>query len=95
MEKARCLIFDAEIEKHFWGEAVNTATYLINRIETSALNKNITPAEVWYGQRPAVEKIRVFGCKAYSHIPKEERKGKLEPRSQKTIMMGYVNNGKK
>lgn len=45
VEKARCLLFDAGLDKIFWGEAVNTAVYLRNRSTVSGLNK--TPYEVW------------------------------------------------
>lgn len=93
MEKARCLIFDAQIEKEFWKEAVATSVYLINRTETSTLSNHQTPAESWYKQKPNLEKIRVFGCYAFKHIPIEERKGKLDPRSKKYIMVGYTDNG--
>lgn len=31
LEKAQCLLFDANLEKTFWAEAVNTTAYLTNR----------------------------------------------------------------
>lgn len=71
IEKARCLIFDTNMEKELWGEAIRTAIYLINRTETSILPGNKTPAEIWYRQKPNLEKFRVFGCDAYSYNSKE------------------------
>ena len=32
--------------------------------------------------------LRVFGCAAYSHIPKDERK-KLNPKARRCIFLGY------
>ena len=29
--------------------------------------------EAWYGKKPNVEHLKVFGCMAYVHIPKDER----------------------
>jgi hypothetical protein len=48
----------------FWGEAVVTAVYILNRSPTKALNGR-TPYEAWHGRKPAVSRIRVFGCLAF------------------------------
>lgn len=76
-----------------WGEAVKTAAYLINRMETNALNNNKTPVEIWYNQKPNFDKIKLFGCDVYNLIPKEVRKWKLDSHREKLIMIGYTENG--
>lgn len=93
LDKARCIILDSKLDKEFWGEAVLTSVYLTNRTQTSALTDNVTPAELWYGSKPDLNKIRLFGCHAYTHIPKEDRCSKFDARSKKMIFMGYCNNG--
>jgi transposase InsO family protein len=45
----------------FWGEAVVTTVYILNRSPTKALNGR-TPYEAWYGRKPAVSHLRVFDC---------------------------------
>lgn len=46
-EKARAMISGAQLDKSFWGEAVLTATYLINRIPSRAIvNSVMTPYEM-------------------------------------------------
>ena len=35
--------------------------------------------------------MRIFGCEAYVHIPKEQR-SKLDEKSFKCIFLGYVDN---
>ena len=40
------------------------------------------------GKKPNVAYLRSFGCTAYAHVPKEQRK-KLDPKSKKCIFMGY------
>ena len=46
---------------------------------------------MWLEIPPKLDKIRVFGCKAYVWIPHQCRK-KLDVRSKKTIMVGYAPN---
>ena len=37
---------------------------------------------------PKVEHLRVFGCDAYAHVPKDERQ-KLDSKMRKCILLGY------
>lgn len=92
LDMARCLIFDSGLSKDMWGEAVLTAIYTINRNPTSTLSNGKIPAEIWYGHKVDLTKMRVFGCTAYNHIPKVDRT-KLDKRSKMLIMIGYAPNG--
>ena len=38
IEKVICMLFNANLSKHFWAKAVNTTAYLINRSPSSALD---------------------------------------------------------
>jgi hypothetical protein len=49
----------------FWGEAVVTAVYILNRSPTKTLN-GMTPYEAWHGRKPTVSHLRVFGCLAFT-----------------------------
>lgn len=91
-EKARSMLVHSGISKEFRGEAVETAAYLTNRSPASALEKNTTPFELWNGTKPDISNLRVFGCTAYCHIPKQHRK-KLDSKSWKCILVGYAKNG--
>lgn len=90
VEKARTMIEDAKLPKYFWNEAVLVAAYLLNRTSTSNIEK--TPAEMWYGRKPDVGNVKVFGCLAYSHIPKQFR-DKFDIKTEKCILIGYTNTG--
>ena len=68
-------------------EALSTAAYLWNRSPTIAV-EDMTPFEAWTGVKPDVKHLRVFGCTAYAHIPKDERQ-KLDTKAKKSILMGY------
>lgn len=69
--------------KDFWEEAVVTSAYLCNRISTRTFRNNKT-------QKIDLNKIKVFGCYSYVHIPVEDRRNKLDPRSQKMYLVGYI-----
>ena len=89
VETTRSMLLDAKLPHQFWAEAISTATYLRNRSPTSAV-EGATPHQAWYGQKPRVEHLRVFGSAAYIHIPKDER-GKLDPKAKKCVLLGYGN----
>ena len=63
VESARSMLLDANLPKVYWAEAVNTAVYLKNRCPTKAVQGR-TPYEAWYGKKPNVEHLKVFGCTA-------------------------------
>ena len=89
VEKARCLLFDADLDKSFWAEAVNTAVYLRNRSIASGLEK--TPYEAWHDKKPNVSHVRIFGSDAMVHVPKAKRL-KLDKKSEKMILVGFSEN---
>jgi hypothetical protein len=74
--KARTLLYDSEVSLELWGEAVYTATYLINRSPT--IKQAATPAELWYGKKPDLSRIQIFGTKTYAlnlgYLKKSSRK---------------------
>ena len=86
-ETARSMLHAAKLANDFWREAVATAVILRNRSPTKAV-KDMTPYESFYGRKPDVAHLKVFGCDAYMHIPKELTK-KFDSRSRKCIFVGY------
>ena len=70
------MILNYKMSKICWSEAVTAAVYLINRCPTNALKDKLS-AELWYGVKLDLRKLRVFGCIAYFHIPKELINGNL------------------
>ena len=57
---------------------MSTACYLVKRSPSSALGEK-TPQEVWIGKEPSLTHLKVFGCDAYVHVPKENMR-KLDKR---------------
>ena len=67
-EMSKCMLLDAGLHDKLWAEAVRTAAYLHNRLPSRAVKK--TPYEMWYGRKPNIELLRIFGSKFYTHISK-------------------------
>eukprot|EP00253_Pinus_taeda_P002681 PITA_02681 len=87
MERARSMLSGAKLGQEFWVEAVDTACYLVNRSPSSALEDK-TPQQVWTGKKPSLSHLRVFGCDAYVHVPKEKQT-KLDNKLEKCIFIEY------
>ena len=87
MERVRSMLSLAKLPKPFWGEAVRTACYLINRSPLAPLNFEV-PEKMWSGKNPSYSHLRVFGCIAFAHVSKELRQ-KLDARTTPCIFIGY------
>ena len=85
--KLGTMVINANLPHRFWAEAFFTVTYLRNRSPTEAVG-GMTPHEAWTGEKPRIDGLWVFGCQAFVHIPKDERK-KLESKSRKCVLIGY------
>ena len=72
VETACFMLAETKLPQRFWAEAVATVVYLPNRSPTTPV-KGMTPCEALTGEKPQVDILRVFGCLAYAHIPKDER----------------------
>lgn len=92
IEKGRCLLFEAKLDKKFWAEAANTAVYLKNRSVTSSL-VNKTPYELWHQRKPDLSHIRLFGSPVMVHVPKEQRL-KWDKKAEQFILVGFSENVK-
>ncbi|XP_016690648.1 uncharacterized protein [Gossypium hirsutum] len=87
MEMTRCMLHEKNLPKGFWGEVANTAVFLQNRISTKAV-KDQTPFEAWYGYKPSLKFLRVFGCLCFTCIPQVKR-DKLDKKAEAGIFVGY------
>ena len=74
------------------GRSSETSCYLVNRSPTSALIDK-TPQEVWTSKKPSIKHLKVFGCDAYVHVPKEKRI-KLDKKDENFIFIGYKDDMK-
>ena len=67
-----------------WGSALETVVFTLNR----ALSKSVetTPYELWFGNKPNLSFLKVWGCDAYV---KKLQPEKLEPKSKKCVFIAY------
>ena len=94
VETARAMLSHSGLPKVFWAEAVANAAYTRNRIISSAISqKKATPYEMYYGRKPDVSHMRVFGCAAYAWIPEVSRK-KLDKKTDTYCFVGYDKNSR-
>jgi hypothetical protein len=93
VEMARCLLHDAALPDTFWGYAVQHSVHILNSLPSHALDSSTMPEEIFTGNKPSIANLRIFGCKAYAHIPKEKRR-KLDFKMLECIYIGYVDNRK-
>ena len=61
-------------------------------LSTASLKNGKTPAEMYYGVKPCVKRLHVFGCVAYRLISKQFR-NKFDSKTEKCIFIGYSENG--
>ncbi|PRQ42655.1 putative RNA-directed DNA polymerase [Rosa chinensis] len=92
LEVLRASLFGMNVPREYWGEALKSATYLINRTPSSVINFE-TPQQklgtlISAPTLPNLEP-RVFGCVAYVHIPKHLRH-KLDPCAKRCLFVGYA-----
>ena len=91
VESVRSMLHHAQKPLKFWAEAISTACYLWNRSPTTFL-KNVTLYEHWYGKKPEISNLKVFGCKAYVYVPDAKRKSNFDRKSIPWVFVGYPAN---
>ncbi|EGD72989.1 hypothetical protein PTSG_12205 [Salpingoeca rosetta] len=88
-ETARTMLFAADLDKPFWGFAVQHATLLHNIAPRRSL-KDKSPFEALTGHAFDVSLLRVFGSPAYVHVEKSSTRHKLDPRSRVGVYVGFA-----
>ena len=83
---------NCHLPTYLWFEAVSHAQYLINCSPTRA-NHGTTPEAKYTSKTPDISNLKIFGCIAYVHVPKERRK-KLDSKAIQCLFMGFDNETK-
>ncbi|RVX01781.1 Retrovirus-related Pol polyprotein from transposon TNT 1-94 [Vitis vinifera] len=88
VETARTLLLHSHVPFRFWGDAILTACYLINRMPSSVLHDQIPHSLLFPDQPLYFLPPRVFGCTCFVHIltPGQD---KLSAKAMKCLFLGY------
>lgn len=83
----------SHVPKIFWGDAILTTTYLVNRMPFRVLQFQ-TPCQVFQNSYPSsclISSIplKIFGCSSFVHIP-QQFESKLDPKAIKCIFLSYA-----
>ena len=68
----------------FWGYALETAAFTLKRAPSKSVE--MTPYELWFGKKPKLSFLKVWGCDAYK---KKFHPDKFKPKSEKCVFIGY------
>lgn len=100
-QKARAMMLDSTVAKKFWADAFKSAVVVYN--VSARMTQPKTPYEMFWGLKPDVSHLRVWGCKAFCQRKASDRK-KLTAWSDEGRFIGYddgtkgwkvlLNNGK-
>ncbi|GKF76493.1 retrotransposon protein, putative, ty1-copia subclass [Tanacetum coccineum] len=81
------MLISSGMSQDMWGEAILTATYLLNKIPRK--EKEETPYELWMGRKPSYQYLRVWGCLAKVVVPTPKAQ-KIGHKSVDCIFIGYA-----
>ncbi|GJW88878.1 putative ribonuclease H-like domain-containing protein [Tanacetum coccineum] len=92
IEAARTMLADSKLPTTFWAEAVNTASYVQNRVlVVKPYNK--TTYELFHGKTPTLNFMRPFGCPV-TILNTIDHLGKFDSKADKGFFVGYSLNSK-
>ena len=97
LDVARSLLFQMKVPKIYWGEAILTAAYLINRMPSRVLEyqspmsnlSTLFPNFQGFGSLPS----KIFGCVCHVNIH-SHLQGKFDPRAIKCLFLGHSSTQK-
>ena len=78
LEKANVMRHHACMPCVFWQDAVQTALHIYNHQPMCRLHWK-TPNEMFLGDKPDISYFKIFGTRAYVHMPSDTREDKLSP----------------
>ncbi|KAK1627332.1 hypothetical protein QYE76_001647 [Lolium multiflorum] len=84
LDMVRSMMSLTDLPLSFWGYALETAAFTLNRAPSKSVET--TPYELWFGKKPKLSFLKVWGCDAYV---KKLQPDKLEPKAEKCVFIGY------
>ncbi|MBW0563254.1 hypothetical protein O181_102969 [Austropuccinia psidii MF-1] len=78
LKRTKCLLLESKLDHSWWGEALSTSTYLLNRTTIASIGFKI-PFSLFFGKAPKTDNLNPFGCLVYININKANLTSKLSP----------------
>ncbi|GJX12213.1 retrovirus-related pol polyprotein from transposon TNT 1-94 [Tanacetum coccineum] len=91
-EMSRTMLNEQSLLQKFWCNAVDTSTYILNRILIRAILGKI-PYELLRGRKPTLDYFREFGSKCFI-LNTKDHLTKFDPKSYEGVFLGYSQNSK-
>ena len=82
----RSMMVQANLPISFWGDALLTADYILNRVPSQSISS--TFYDLWHGKKPNLEHLCPWGSIGYVHNV-NHKYGKLGPRARKHTFIRY------
>ena len=89
LDMVRSMIGFSSLPISFWGYALESACYVLNRIPKKSVSK--IPYEIWIGRKPTLSHFWVWRCPAYV---KHLKIDKLGARSDRCNFIEYLKETK-
>ncbi|GJT18525.1 retrovirus-related pol polyprotein from transposon TNT 1-94 [Tanacetum coccineum] len=89
---SRTMLNEQSLPQKFWCNAVDTSTYILNRILIRTILGK-TPYELLKGRKPTLDYFRVVGRKCFI-LNTKDYLTKFDPNSYEGIFLGYSQNSK-
>ena len=86
MDMKMSMMSRSNLPEYLWGEAIKTATYILNRVPSKSVPK--TPFELWIDRKPSLNHFKVWGCPAEMKIYDPSLK-KTDSRTTRCYFIGY------
>ena len=90
-EMVNAMLSKFDLSEGFWGEAILTACYVLNRVPNK--RNSITSYALWTKRKPNLNHFRVSGCTAIVRVPKSKKR-KFKKRGIECIFIGYAEHSK-
>jgi len=91
-EGVTTLLSQSGLSRTWWEDAAQHFIYGKIRLPSAPIAPH-TPHELFYGKRGTVGRLRPFGCLAYVHLQKDQRRA-LQPHALQCVFIGYPDDYK-
>mgnify|MGYP002631971453 FL=1 len=87
------MLWAGRLSPCFWADCIAYSNYLWNRCGNSHIGYKTTPWTIATGEIPRWDKVKVFGCQCFEHIPNNQYyKVPGVPRGRNLIFVGFDRN---